>query len=87
VTVAPRHQQFISAADTSVRVDAAAAERLVRARKMAGYATAGNAVAYRGWSRTDYLEHEAGKRTITAEDALQYAAGYRVSARWILIGE
>lgn len=87
MTVAQRHQQFIFAADMSVRIDAAAAERLSRARKMAGYATAGNAVAYRGWSPTDYLEHEAGRRAITADDALRYAAGYRVSARWILIGE
>jgi hypothetical protein len=69
------------------RVDAAVAERLIRARKMAGYATAGAAIAYRRWKLADYLAQEAGRRAITADDALRYSAGYRVSARWIMIGE
>jgi hypothetical protein len=85
--LAPQHQQFLFAGDMRLRTDAAGSTRLVHARKMAGYATAGNAAAYRGWKVADYCEHEAGKRTITPDDALRYAAGYRVSAHWILMGE
>ncbi|RTL86147.1 MAG: hypothetical protein EKK29_10215 [Hyphomicrobiales bacterium] len=81
-----RHQQFVFFVESREHVDAAAAERLVRARKMAGYVTPGNAVSYFRWKSPDYFEHEAGARNITADDALRYASGYRVSARWILMG-
>lgn len=86
MTLSPPYQQFIFVADRRLRIDPAAAERLVSAREMAGYATAGAAVTYRRWSSPDYFEHEAGKRIITSDDAQRYAVGYRVSARWILIG-
>lgn len=87
MTLPPPYQQFVFAvADRRLSVDPAAAERLVRAREMAGYATAGAAVTYRRWRSPDYFEHEAGKRIITPDDARRYAAGYRVSARWILMG-
>jgi hypothetical protein len=86
MTVSPPHRQFVFVTDPRLRIDPAAAERLVRAREMAGYATGGAAAAYRRWKLPDYLEHEAGKRIITSDDARRYATGYRVSARWILMG-
>lgn len=86
MTLSPPYQQFVFAVDRRPSIDPAAAERLVRAREMAGYATAGAAVTYRRWGNPDYFEHEAGKRIITPDDARRYAAGYRVSARWILMG-
>ncbi|WP_442755842.1 hypothetical protein ACNHKD_04080 [Methylocystis sp. JAN1] len=75
MTVSPPRQQFAFAAERRNRIDVAAAERLARAREMAGYATSGAAVAYRGWKLPDYLEHEAGKRIITPDDARRYATG------------
>jgi hypothetical protein len=87
MTVSPPHRQFVFAAQMRSRIDAGAAERLARARKMAGYTTPGAAVAFRRWSLSEYLEHEAGKRIITPGDARRYATGYRVSARWLLMGE
>lgn len=87
MTLSPSYQPFVfAAADRRRGIDPAAAERLVRAREMAGYATAGAAVTYRRWSSPDYFEHEAGTRIIAPDDARRYAAGYRVSARWILMG-
>ncbi|QGM98129.1 hypothetical protein [Methylocystis parvus] len=86
MTVAPSHEQFFLASGHLADADPAAAERLVRAREIAGYATPGAAVAYRRWSLKDYLDHESGKRAITPDDARRYAKGYRVSARWILMG-
>ncbi len=85
MTVAPSHQQFFLAADPA-RADPAVAQRLARAREMAGYTTPGAATAFRRWSLKTYLDHEAGSRVVTPDDAARYAAGYRVSARWILMG-
>jgi hypothetical protein len=87
MTLSPSHAQFFLAgyAERS-SVDPGAADRLERAREMAGYATAGSAAACRGWNLAEYLEHEAGSRIVTPEDASRYATGYRVSARWILMG-
>jgi hypothetical protein len=86
MTVSPSHDQFFPGAATRPRIDPAAAERLRRAREMAGYATAGAAVAYRRWDMNRYLEHESARRVISPDDARRYATGYRVSARWILMG-
>ncbi len=86
MTVAPSQQQFFLCADRFPRIDPAVAERLARAREMAGYATPGAAVAYQRWSLEVYVEHETGKRIVTPDDAKRYATGYRVSARWILMG-
>ncbi len=85
MTVAQSHQQFFLAADRA-RLDPAVARRLARAREMAGYATPGAAIVFRRWNLKDYLDHEAGKRIVTPEDARRYATAYRVSARWLLMG-
>jgi len=87
MTIAPPRQQFVFASQRMPRVDAGAAERLVRARKVAGYTTAGAAIAYRGWDMANYLAHEAGQRGMTTVEAQRYATGYRVSVRWLLMGE
>ena len=85
LTVAPSQQQFSLAGDPA-RANPAVAERLARAREMAGYATPGAAIAFRRWNSKYYLDHEAGRRIVTPEDAKRYASGYRVSARWLLLG-
>jgi len=87
MTVSPPHEQFVFAAGRPPRVDPAPAARLRRAREMTGYATPGAAAAWRRWNMAHYVEHEAGTRSITADDAQRYAAGYRVSARWLLMGQ
>jgi hypothetical protein len=87
MTLSPSQTRFfLDGYEESSRVDLGAADRLARARKMAGYATAGSAAGYRRWNLNEYLEHEVGDRVITPEDASRYASGYRVSARWILVG-
>jgi phage repressor protein C with HTH and peptisase S24 domain len=61
-------------------------ERLVEARRNAGFASASEAAQKFGWTVSTYLGHENGSRGITAEKAELYARAFRVSPEWLLYG-
>ena len=63
------------------------ANRLMRARRHAGYETAREAAEAYGWNKNTYKSHENGKRGIRAAVAQRYAAAFGISAAWILTGE
>ena len=62
------------------------AERLKRAREGAGYATAADAIAARGWNKTTYYQHENGTRPPGKSALLKYSRAYRVSLDFLLKG-
>ncbi|WP_260597837.1 hypothetical protein [Sphingomonas endolithica] len=64
--------------------DSTAAERLRSARSKAGFASAAAAARHFKWGEAAYRHHENGTRAFGAEQAMQYAAAYRVSASWLL---
>lgn len=62
-------------------------ERLVIARRNAGWETAKKAAAHHGWKYQAYKSHEAGARPFSVETALEYATAYGVAVGWLLNGE
>lgn len=58
--------------------------RLERARKKAGFKTATAAAKRFGWTYTTYKSHENGQtNNIPVEDAIAYAAAFKVTPEWI----
>jgi phage repressor protein C with HTH and peptisase S24 domain len=63
-------------------------KRLAQLRSQAGYRSARAAALELGWPESTYRAHEAGARTIGADDAERYAARFGAgSAQWILFGD
>lgn len=74
------------------RMRSAQGERLMIARKAAGYPSMNAASEANGWPSSTYRAHETGKRTMGQDDAERYARrfktlGARVTAKWILFGD
>lgn len=61
-------------------------DRLQRARKLAGFATAAEAADRFRWARQTYYQHEDGRRAITHRTAPRYARAFGVSEEWLLYG-
>lgn len=61
--------------------------RLMKARRVAGYRSARAAAAALGAKPATYAAHENGSRTFSVGDAIRYAELYNVSPGWILTGE
>ena len=66
---------------------AEANERLVKARRRAGYTDATQAARAFGWNEITYRSHENGIRGIKRDVAASYARAFRVSLPWLLTGE
>lgn len=64
----------------------AAAKRLQRARRLAGFAQPSDAVEALGFTASTYFGHENGHRGFKPADALRYAKAFRVSAGWLYFG-
>ena len=62
-------------------------KRLKRARIIAGFHTAKDAIERFGWSGSTYRAHENGQNQFNAAWARTYADAYGVSAGWLLTGE
>lgn len=62
-------------------------ERLRELRIKAGFATAVEVAERFGWNVNTYRSHENGIRALTLRAAEKYAAGFKVSATWLLTGE
>lgn len=62
------------------------ANRLRRARELAGYARPLDAAAAHGWTRT-YFSHENGNRGITRDRIAVYATAFRVRVDWLAYGQ
>lgn len=62
-------------------------DRLIQARKNAGFATASEAAKALGVREPTYLGHENGSRGFKAPSAQQYARRFGVSPEWLLFGK
>lgn len=62
-------------------------ERLVSARKAAGYKSGRSASMAMGAVYDTYAQHENGTRPIARDPAVRYAKFYRVSLDWLLTGK
>lgn len=62
------------------------AQRLLIARTLRAYGTAGEAIAKFGWRRATYYAHESGSNKIGPRQAEVYAAAFDVSDAWLLEG-
>lgn len=61
--------------------------RLMKARRVAGFRSARAAAAALSAKPATYAAHENGSRTFSVVDAVRYAEFYNVSPGWILTGE
>lgn len=62
------------------------ANRLILARKSAGYETATEGAARCGVSISSYIHHENGTRNYPSSKAAVYARAYQVNVNWLLFG-
>ena len=62
-------------------------ERLQKARKDRGFASASEAAQAFNWTISTYVQHENGSREISRTAAPRYAEAFRVTAGWLLWGE
>lgn len=62
-------------------------ERLVLARKMAGYSSAVKAAERFLWKVDAYKAHESGRNGFGIADAKRYAAAFRVDVGWLQTGQ
>jgi hypothetical protein len=61
-------------------------QRLLEARRKAGYVTATEAADAHGWTVPTYLAHENGTRGVSMAKANLYARAYRVDLEWLITG-
>jgi hypothetical protein len=61
-------------------------QRLLEARRKAGYVTATEAADAHGWTVPTYLAHENGTRGVSMTKARIYARAYRVTLEWLVNG-
>lgn len=61
--------------------------RLMKARRVAGFRSARAAATALAAKPATYAAHENGSRTFSVADAIRYAEFYNVSPGWILTGE
>jgi hypothetical protein len=62
-------------------------QRLLEARRKAGYVTATEAADAHGWTVPTYLAHENGTRGVSMAKAKIYARAYRVTLEWLVNGK
>lgn len=62
-------------------------KRLKQARLQAGFSSATAAIEQFGWNSSKYRAHENGQNNFKVGDAKIYAAAYRVSPAWLLVGD
>ncbi|MFC6197850.1 LexA family transcriptional regulator [Ponticaulis profundi] len=62
-------------------------QRLIQARKKAGYENAMDACEAFGWKYSTYAGHENDSRGFSAETAKRYSRAYRIKPNWLLFGE
>lgn len=62
-------------------------DRLLQARKNAGFGSARKAAIKYGWGVSTYAAHENGQNKFDPETALAYAKKFKTSAAWLLTGE
>lgn len=67
--------------------DAGVAERLRKARIVAGFASMRAASDANGWPTGTYSGHESGTRRILDDDLEEYAKGFRCPLEWLRSGE
>lgn len=65
----------------------ARAERLVTARKEAGYRGAQSTAEHFGWNVNSYKAHESGRNGFGITDAKKYAEAFDVSVDWLNFGD
>ena len=63
------------------------ADRLLEARRDAGYDSVADVCRAFGWSYPTYAGHENGSRGITAAAAEKYSKAFNVSLEWLLTGK
>lgn len=63
------------------------ADRLMKARADAGYASAAEAVRAFGWIASTYYGHENGRVKIPRDAAYKYARAFKVDPSWLLYGK
>jgi predicted phosphoadenosine phosphosulfate sulfurtransferase len=63
------------------------AERLVAARKFAGFKTARAASARFGWNQHTYGAHESGQRGFSKDTAEVYAKAFKVPVAWLYLDQ
>lgn len=61
-------------------------ERLIEARKKAGYETAGDAARALGVKLPTYYAHKNGTSGLRQKVAEQYAKKFKTTAEWLLFG-
>lgn len=61
-------------------------QRLLEARRQAGYVTATEAAEAHGWTVPTYLAHENGSRGVSMAKAKLYARAYRIPLEWLITG-
>lgn len=66
---------------------ATAAERLKRARKAKGYASAAEAARAFGWNLNTYSSNENGNASFSFRKAEDYARAFAVRAEWLYAGK
>lgn len=62
-------------------------ERLQKARRERGYATASDAAAAFGWNRNTYISNENGNAPFSFNKAKTYAQAFGVRAEWLYDGK
>lgn len=62
------------------------AERLIHARRLAGYEKASEAIEAFGFSEYTYYQHENGTREPGKPSLQRYAKAYKISADWLWLG-
>lgn len=63
------------------------ADRLMKARADAGYASAADAVRAFGWTASTYYGHENGRVKIPRDAAYKYAKAFKIDPAWLLYGK
>jgi len=62
------------------------AQRLTKAREIAGCKDAKAACDRFGWTYHTYIQHERGERGFSAKTAERYARAYKVRVEWLYLG-
>jgi hypothetical protein len=63
------------------------ADRLRRARQMAGYARTVDAITAFGWNKSTYYCHENASRGIARDQIVVYANAFHVARDWLALGQ
>jgi hypothetical protein len=61
-------------------------QRLMQARKRAGFTSASAAAKHFGWRVATYLAHENGQNRFKEPTAIEYGEAFNVSPAWLMFG-